>query len=89
MPSNSKFDSNIVADAGTESISNFASIKATSFIAVGSKFIFEGDAAIQATIVAEAGALVTAASLPGSLYLAEDNIWIFTSTTEATPITVP
>ena len=124
MPSNSKFDSNIHADSGDESIAGFleisattlvgnvtgnvagnvtgnvtgnvvgASVKATSYIKIGAgtgcKYILAGAETVQASIVI-AGQAVAAvsASLEGALYLAKDNIWIFTSTTLATPITAP
>lgn len=107
MPSDSHFNSNIVAKNGTESISGFTSISGTSlvgaltgnvrasnFLKIGSgtgcKYIFAGAETVQASIVIAGQALAdVTASLEGSLYIAKDNIWQFTSTTLATPITVP
>ena len=142
MPSNSKFDSNIHADSGDESIAGFleisattlignvtgnvagnlvgasviattlvgaltgnvtgnvtgnlvgASVKATSFVKIGAgsgcKYLFAGAETVQASIVIAGQALAdVSASLEGSVYYAKDNIWIFTSTMLATPITAP
>lgn len=61
-------------------------VKATSYIQIGDeKYIFAGDANLEATVVAEATALV-ATPIKGSLYMGLGSSWIYTSDTAATKL---
>ena len=64
-------------------------VRATSFIQIGGgAFLFSGSLDTQASILVAGQALVTNASLPGSLYLStEGESWVFTSSALATMLT--
>jgi len=99
------FRSNVRGKAGTETITNFATISgttvsgttvsgtavsgttlsATSYIKVGSCYIFYGSVTNNsASVVAAASALITTASLSGSIFLDPTSTWKFTATNVAT-----
>ena len=84
----SHYKSNLKGFAGTETISNFASIAATNYITVGTgKYIFATDGTVgenSASILAYCAALVST-SKKGSLYMG-DVTWTFDSDTTATKL---
>ena len=60
-------------------------VKATSYVQVGDRFTFSGSLTENsASIVAAASALVTTASLKGSIFLAGTYLWHFDATNTAT-----
>ena len=65
---------------------NGTTVRATNYTKVGDRYIFSGGVTENsASVVAAATALVTAASLPGSLYLNEGGTcWVYTSSSAAT-----
>jgi len=65
---------------------NGTTVRATNYTKVGDRYIFSGGVTENsASVVAAATALVTAASLPGSLYLNEGGTcWVYTSSSVAT-----
>ena len=94
--------SNLKGKNGTETISNFATIGgtnitasgtvqgakvvATSYLTVGSRYIFYGDSNTSASIVAEATALV-ATPIKGSMYMSSTgNVWVYKSDSAASPL---
>jgi len=67
----------------TTSVSS-AKVIATSYIKIGSRYMFSGNVtANTASVVAAASALVTIASLKGSIFLNEGALWQFTATNVA------
>jgi len=94
---NSTLSSNIVGKTGNEIIRNIdrvdtttashAVVKASSYMRVGpDKYIFDGGAEdFSASITAVATALV-GASVSGSIYLGDTQLWFFDSDTTATKV---
>lgn len=98
--SNSHFTSNVVGHVGINVASVTATLLAvgsavsapittvTSYIKLGSTYIFQGGSNAEASIIAEASALV-GLTRAGSLYMSSKGaLWLFLANSNASPVNV-